>query len=217
MKRTLLFLALVIMSFSASAQWYRVDLLLKKKPAPYRPPLIERVNNDSVTYQSIARLPQAEKPGHPAIYPIYFSRSEYSYEAAEDIEMKAAQHNMRYRVYTDASYNFSELARLYIQENKFSEAKWYLLQSNNISREQNDNKHTIENLIDLAMIKTAIGDYALAEEDLAEAYNMACVNKFNDYVTEIEKKELVIAQNKLTPVKLVSRYSDELPINSTAE
>jgi hypothetical protein len=217
MKRALVIIALVTISFAASAQWYRVDLLLKKKPAPYRPPLIEKASSDSVTYQSIARLPQAEKPGHPAIYPVYFARSEYSYEAAEDIEMKAAQHNMRFRVYNDASYNFSELARLYILQNKFSEAKWYLLQSNNISREQNDNKHTIENLIDLAMIKTDIGDYALAEEDLSEAYNLACVNKFNDYLAEIEKKELDIAQNKLTPSKLVSRYSDELPNTSTAE
>ena len=69
----------------------------------------------------------------------------------------------------------------------------------------------------LAMIKADIGDYALAEEDLTEAYNIACVNKFNDYVTEIEKKALDLAQNKLTPSKLVSRYSDDLPNNSTAE
>ncbi len=189
----------------------------EKETGPYRPPLIERVNYDSVTYQSIARLPQAEKPGHPPVYPVYFPRSEYSYEAAEGIAMTAAQHNMRYRVYADASYNFSDLARLYILQNKFSEAKWYLLQSNNISRQQNDNKHTVENLIDLAMIKTDIGDYALAEEDLTEAYNIACTNKFSDYVTEIEQKMLSLAQNKLTPSKLVSRYSEDLPNSSTAE
>lgn len=217
MKRALLFIALVTISFAASAQWYRVDLLLKKKPAPYRPPLIEKISYDSVTFQSIAKLPQAQKPGHPEIYPVYFARSEYSFEAAEDIVMKTAQHNMRFRVYTDASYNFSELARLYILQNKFSEAKWYLLQSNIISRQQNDNKHTIENLIDLAMIKADIGDYALAAEDLTEAYNIACVNKFNEYLTEIEKKALDLAQNKLTPSKLVSRYSDEPQNNSTAE
>ncbi len=134
MKRALVFITLVTMAFSASAQWYR----LKKKPAPYRPPLIEKVNYDSVTFQAIAKLPQAHKPGHPEIYPVYFARSEYSFEAAEDIVMKTAQHNMRFRVYTDASYNFSELARLYILQNKFSEAKWYLLQSNIISRQQNE-------------------------------------------------------------------------------
>ncbi len=201
MKRALLFIALVTISFAASAQWYRVDLLLKKKPAPYRPPLIEKIRYDSVTFQSIAKLPQAQRPSHPEIYPVYFARSEYSFEAAEDIEMKAAQHNMRFRVYTDASYNFSELARLYIQQNKFSEAKWYLLQSNNISRQQNDNKHTVENLIDLAMIKADIGDYALAEEDLTEAYNIACVNKFNDYLTGNREKGTRFSTKQAYPLK----------------
>src|ERR1017187_5064994 len=132
--RSALLIILVTISFSASAQWYRIDLKFKKKPdLPPPPPLIEQV-----TDHSIARLRPVEKPGHPKIYPVSFSRTDYSYEAAEYIVMKEAQHNMRFRIYADASYNFSDLARLYIQQNRLSEAQWYLLQSNTISREQND-------------------------------------------------------------------------------
>ena len=55
--------------------------------------------------------------------------------------MHSAQHNMSEGIFTDASYNFSDLARIYILQNRLSEAKWYLLQSNNISRRQRDDKH----------------------------------------------------------------------------
>ena len=92
--------------FSASAQWYRIDLKLKKH---IRPDAIEPFAD-----QSIARLPKTTvNPNHKINLPI-LNRTEYSYYAAEAIVMKTAQRNMRFRVYNDASYNFSDLAHLYI-------------------------------------------------------------------------------------------------------
>jgi hypothetical protein len=119
---------------------------------------------------------------------------------------------MRFRIYNDASYNFSELARLYMLQNRFSEAKWYLLQSNQISRQQNDDQHTILNLIDLATIKANIGDYALAQEDLTEAHDLAYAKGLKDCLAEIAKKMSYIKQNKLPPVTPVLRYA-EMPQN----
>jgi len=207
--RPVLLVILIAISFSASAQWWRVDLKLKKKQE--RPAAIERPVD-----HSFARLP-ALKISHPKIYPVQFDRTPYSYLAAEDIVMKAAQHNMRFRVYADASYNFSELAHLYIKENRLSEAKWYLLQSNNISRQQNDDKHTIANLMDLAFIKSSIGDYALAQDDLTEAHDLATAKGLNEFLTEIEKRLLDLKQNRLIPAKLVTRYAETPEKNSKAE
>ena len=68
---------------------------------------------------------------------------EYTLVATSKMVMEQAKHNMRFRVYNDASYNFSDLAALYVKLHRWSEAKWYYLQSNNISREQNDDKHTM--------------------------------------------------------------------------
>ncbi len=200
--KPVLIIILAAISFSASAQWYRIDLKLKKKQE--RPPLIERV-----TDHSIARLPHLQKPGHPKIYPVKFSQGDYRYEAAEAIIMKQAQHNMRFRIYADASYNFSDLAHLFSQQNRFSEAKWYLLQSNQISREQNDDKHTIANLIDLATIKVIIGEFMRwQQEDLDEAHNIACVRDFKDNMAEIENIMAYIKQNRLPSSTPVLRYAE---------
>ena len=210
--RYILLIMFGAISFSAHAQWYRIDQILKKKLPPFRPAVIEQA-----TDHSVARLPHVEGPGHAKLSAPYFCPSDYSYDAAEDIVMKEAQHNMRFRIYTEASYNFSDLARLYMLQNRFSEAKWYLLQSNNISRRQNDDKHTVENLTDLAMIKTNIGDYSLALEDLTEAYNMACLKGLNEYLSGIENQMLYIKQNRLIPSKLVRRYAETPQNNSKAE
>jgi len=194
--KAVLIIILAAISFSASAQWYRIDLKLKKKQE--RPPVIEQVTDHSIT-----RLPHVQKPGHPKIYPVKFSRGDYGYEAAEEIVMKQAQHNMRFRIYADASYNFSDLAHLFAQQNRFSEAKWYLLQSNLISREQNDDKHTISNLIDLATIKVIIGEFILAQADLDEAHDLASSRGFKDNLAEIEN---IMSYIKQTGYRLQHRF-----------
>ncbi len=192
-----------MMCTSASAQWYRVDLKLKKKP---RPAPIEIAPN-----HSIARLPVFKVEFFKVkIKPVAFPRSEYSYEAAEEVVMKQAEHNMRFRIYGDASYNFSDLAHLYILENRFSEAKWYLLQSTTISRQLNDDRLTVSNLIDLAVIKANIGEYVLSLQDIAEAYDIACARGFKDRLPEIEKKMACIKQNKLPPVSADLPYTQSL-------
>ncbi|GAC1306804.1 MAG: hypothetical protein NVSMB24_17650 [Mucilaginibacter sp.] len=197
------------LSLSASAQWYRLDLKTKKHE---RSPLLAQLTN-----HSIYRIPVATF-SKPKIQMLHFDRSDYSLEAAEAVIMKTAQHNMRFRVYNDASYNFSELAALYVQQNRFSEAKWFLLQSNIISRNENDDKHTISNLIELATIKAQLGDYTQAQEDLTEAHAMAMSRGFRDDLLQIEKKIQFIKQNKasLAP-KPELRYAEAAMTAAKAE
>ena len=206
MRITLLIICCLI-SFSASAQWYKLDF---KKHERY--PEIERTNINSISH---IKIKPVLKPGK--VQNIILSRSAYSLEAAENIVMRDAQHNMRFRVYNDASYNFSELAKLYIQQNRYSEAKWYLLQSNIISRQQNDDKHTIDNLIALAMIKSDLGDYNQAQEDLTEARGMAALRGFTTDVATIEKKMAYIKLNKNNAPKTDTRYAENALISAKAE
>jgi len=209
--RSVLLLILMTISFSVSAQWYRIDLKLKKKLGISQSTVIEQQPD-----HSIERIAQA-KIIHSQIRPVRFGRSDYSYEASEVVVMKEAQHNMRFRVYNDASYNFSELARLYIQQNRVSEAKWYLLQSNRISREQNDNKHTVANLIDLATIKMNIGQYELAQADLAEAHDIANSAGLTDDMVDIENMIQYIKQRKTTASKPQLGYAETPKNNSKAD
>jgi hypothetical protein len=195
-----------MLSLSASAQWYNV---FKKHE---RFPLIEQVTDHSISRIHIktAKIPVK-------IHSFTLDRSEYSFQATENMVMRTAQHNMRFRVYTDASYNFSELAKLYIQQNRYSEAKWYLLQSNIISRQQNDDKHTIANLMDLATIKSELGDYTQAQQDLTEAHDMASIRGFSVDVMAVEKKMAFIKQNKNNTPKTDVRYAEAPVSNSKAE
>ncbi|WP_428327534.1 tetratricopeptide repeat protein [Mucilaginibacter sp.] len=208
--RYILLIFCCIMSLSASAQWYRVDYLIKK---PQRFP--ELVQTPVIDH-SIARLHNATlKP--IKIHSFSLDRSEYSYQAAENLVMRTAQHNMRFRVYNDASYNFTELAHLYIKQNRYSEAKWYLLQSNIISRQQNDDKHTIANLMDLAIIKSDLGDYTQAQQDLTEAHDMANFRGFKEDVAAIEKKMKYIKLNKNNAPKSDIRYAEAPLISAKGE
>jgi len=200
--RFILLIILLTISFSASAQWWRLDLKIKnlkfKKQSTLRvverPPMLIPAPN-----HSIARLPKAVFMS-PNISLLHLTRSEISYQLAEATMIKTVQHNMRYGIYNDASYNFSELARLYLQQNRLSEAKWYLLQSNSISRQQGDNKHTISNLIDLAVVKANAGDFGLALQDLEEAHSIARYKGFKDDLKEIDQTILFIKQQRDSPV-----------------
>src|SRR5215217_4381907 len=94
----------------------------------------------------------------------------FDYDKAEQTILKMAKHNMRFRIYQEAGNNFSDLAGLYLIRNRFSEAKWYLLQSNALTH---DKKLKLVNLLMLAGIKTDLGEVALAKTDLQEARAIA--------------------------------------------
>jgi len=200
----ILFFIFGMMGLSASAQWYRIDLKFKKPPPPVvRLPLItDDLGN------LVAVFPQAVLNTTPEIHDYQFARSRYSIEAAQAAMIKTVQHNMRYGIFADASYNFSDLAHLYLLQNRFSEAKWYILQSMDISRRQKDYKLTVANLVDLGLIKAKLGDYKQAKEDLYEAQSIALTMGLLDNLAEIENKMLYVKQSSLSPQKVEFRYAD---------
>jgi tetratricopeptide (TPR) repeat protein len=72
---------------------------------------------------------------------------------------------------------FNNLATVYFAQHKYSQAKWFILQSNTISRIKKDTVNVITSLITLAAIKSNIKDYTLAMRDLNEALTMAAKKK----------------------------------------
>ncbi len=193
-----------IVCLSASAQWN-----------PFKKKFV-RPETEQFTCYSTSRL-TGYKIQRQRITAVIFDQSDYSLEAAEAVVMKTAQHNMRFRVYHDASYNFTELAHLYVQESRYSEAIWFLLQSNNLSRQENDDKHTIENLVDIATIKAKMGEIALAQQDLTEAHDLAFSRGMTQYLETIELAGQYITQNKLPKEKPVLIYADGALKNDKAE
>lgn len=68
---------------------------------------------------------------------------------------------------------FNSLAKVYRSQRKYSQAKWFILQSNTLSRAKNDVPNIMSSLIELANIKMDIKDYSLAMRDLNEALQLS--------------------------------------------
>jgi hypothetical protein len=185
-------------SFSASAQWWHISFK-KHEVLPFLKP---------VKNHSISRIKTNLQFNDFAVKPLNLAQSQFSVEAASVLVMKMAKHNMRFRIYNEASYNFSDLAQLYIQLDRFSEAKWYILQSIKISREENDDKHTVSNLIKLASVKVDIGDLQSARNDLLEAHDIACAKGMQVQVIEVERSMQLLEQNKTAVAKPDVKYAE---------
>jgi preprotein translocase subunit Sss1 len=72
---------------------------------------------------------------------------------------------------------FDDLSRAYQSQRKYSQAKWFILQSNTLSREYKDTINIINSLLKLSTIKIAIKDYDLAEADMHDAINLATLRR----------------------------------------
>jgi predicted transcriptional regulator len=204
LKRLILLLAFCIVGFNASAQFWR----LWRKPLP-------AVAEVQMQQPVIA----IAKPTIPlnAIINMELDASDYVKGIEEAAMIKVAKHNMRYREYVSASYNFSDLADLYIRQNRFSEAKWFLLQSNAIARNTDNNRHLISNLMILADIKAVIGETALAIVDLQEALKIAKSNDVKVDIAAIDRKIKNFQTNKSPITKAELRYANAVEIANSAK
>ncbi|CAF1546581.1 unnamed protein product, partial [Didymodactylos carnosus] len=72
---------------------------------------------------------------------------------------------------------YNNLSKIYRSQHNYSQAKWFILQSNTISRLKHDVPNIIASLIELSAIKSDIKDYTLAMGDLNEALKIAVKNK----------------------------------------
>lgn len=72
---------------------------------------------------------------------------------------------------------YNNLSKIYRLQRKYVQAKWFILQSNSISRQKHDLPGVIASLIELSAIKGDIKDYTLAMRDLNEALDIAIKNK----------------------------------------
>ncbi|QHS57431.1 hypothetical protein GWR56_18475 [Mucilaginibacter sp. 14171R-50] len=89
-----------------------------------------------------------------------------------------ALHNYSY--YEDTTgirSSFDDLARVYVAQKKYSEAKWFTLQSNKISRQKKDIANIVSSLVRLSAIKMELKEYKMAMRDLNEALKWSTVNK----------------------------------------
>jgi hypothetical protein len=190
--RFFLLLACCAISLNTSAQFW------KKK---VRYPAIEQV--DAISMPQFTTSAPAVKSKVLRIQ--YTLAPVFDFDKMEQAMLKEAKRNMRYREYQQASYKFTDLAGLYLLHNRFSEAKWYLLQSISLS---NDAKLKLSNLLTLAGIKTDLGETSLAKTDLQQARTLANTNGLTADIIEIDKRLLALNNSKPLLIKPELRYSE---------
>jgi tetratricopeptide (TPR) repeat protein len=87
--------------------------------------------------------------------------------------LKALHYYSRANDTTGLRISFDNLAKVYRSQKKYPQAKWFVLQSNSISRVKKDVPNIITSLLVMASIKSEIKDYDLAMRDLNEAMKLA--------------------------------------------
>lgn len=91
---------------------------------------------------------------------------------------------------------YDQLADTYHQQKKFTQAKWFYIQSNMLARKINDPLEIVNSLINLAHVKMSIGDYQLALMDYKEAEQLSVKNRYTNKLIEL-KSDLADVYTKL--------------------
>ena len=115
--------------------------------------------------------------------------SQNNFQEAESIVLKKALPLLYYKLNDKlgAIKCYDQLALIYQSQKRFSEAKWFNIQSNLLARKINHPASIVNSLINLAHVKMAIGDWQLALEDIKEAEQLAVKNQYKFHLIEIKK------------------------------
>ncbi|MCC8426243.1 hypothetical protein [Mucilaginibacter sp. UR6-11] len=87
---------------------------------------------------------------------------------------------------------FNSLAKVYRSQRKYPQAKWFILQSNTLSRLKKDVPNILESLIVLANIKMEIKDYTLAMRDLNEALTLSKANHYPKVESNVQESYVLL-------------------------
>jgi tetratricopeptide (TPR) repeat protein len=99
---------------------------------------------------------------------------------------------------------------VYHTQHKYIQAKWFIIQSNSISRAINDNPNIIASLLEMASIKTDIKDYKLAVRDLNEALVISSKNHMSKQEADVQLHYAIfynVIRNTEKAEKAMKRYA----------
>src|SRR5437868_1727734 len=112
-------------------------------------------------------------------------RHSYQNEAISNT-LSAIHHYSKYDDSVGLRNSFDVLAKVYHTQHKYIQAKWFIIQSNSISRVINDNPNIIASLLEMASIKADIKDYKLAARDLNEALAISSRNHMTKQEADVQ-------------------------------
>lgn len=110
------------------------------------------------------------------------------YKEAEAIIISKALPLFAYTIHDKigAMRCYDQLAELFKNQKRFSEAKWFYIQSNMVARKINNYSGIVNSLVSLGHVKMSIGDHQLALTDFREAEQLSIANKYRFKLVEIK-------------------------------
>jgi tetratricopeptide (TPR) repeat protein len=141
-------------------------------------------------------------------------RAEYE-DKAIDYTLQAIRAYSKYNDTTGLRISFDNLAKVYHAQKKYSQAKWFILQSNTLSRAKNDVPNIITSLLELASIKTDIKDYDLASRDLNEALQLSVNNHYAKDESAVQESYAVFYTRTKDPVKAAAALKRHMTIDDS--
>jgi len=114
--------------------------------------------------------------------------SQKRYKDAENIIMNKALPLFAYKIHDKIGLmkSYDQLAEIFHLQRRFSEAKWFYIQSNMVARKLNNSSGIVNSLVSLGHVKMSIGDNQLALRDFREAEKLSISNKYNFKLAEIK-------------------------------
>ncbi len=82
---------------------------------------------------------------------------------------------------------FMTLGKSFASQKKYTQSKWFLLQAAGTAEKLNYRPGQLFSLMELAEVKTALGDFSLALSDYRKAARLATAMKFNETLARISR------------------------------
>jgi tetratricopeptide (TPR) repeat protein len=126
----------------------------------------------------------------------------------------------RFRDTPGIRQSFDNLAFVYHLQKKHSQEKWYILQSNTLSRTICDTPGIINSLIKLAAVKRDIKDYSLAVQDLNEvAYLSQRIKDPDHHLIALQNLAEVYTKsgdlkNETIVLNRIDRFKDSIKLST---
>jgi tetratricopeptide (TPR) repeat protein len=107
---------------------------------------------------------------------------------------------------------YNNLSKIYRLQRKYIQAKWFILQSNSISRQKNDVPNIITSLIELSAIKGDMEDYKWGMSDLNEALKLSVKSKDpkNESAVQVGYAGLYRQMKEFTKASLAIKRHEEI-------
>nr|WP_294790835.1 hypothetical protein [uncultured Mucilaginibacter sp.] len=179
MKKLYLFIIALITASTCFAALPPLDSVRQTQSSPVQDRIaILKTQVDSTQNDSVKALLYGEIAAQYLKYDTISNkkvRLKFQNEAL-DYSYKALHLFSRYDDTVGMRNCFDNLATVYHSKKIYPQAKWFILQSNSLSRAINDVPNIMASLIKLAAIKMDIKDYTLAMGDLNEALKLSVDN-----------------------------------------